>query len=111
MEVSAKAIRTADPRAQREIGKNAKDHLGQSLHVNARLPRHYALVAFVIARARPVELAGDPILLDATICKFAPGMIETGNIMGVAAFAPPPPLRPIFTLPHSQEDFRWIREE
>ncbi len=26
--ISAKAIRTAEPRAQREVGKNAKDHLG-----------------------------------------------------------------------------------
>jgi len=38
---------------------------------------------FVIARATPVELAGDPILLDEAICEFDPGMIETGDIVGI----------------------------
>lgn len=38
---------------------------------------------FVIAQATPVELAGDPILVDEAICEFDPGMIETGDIVGI----------------------------
>ncbi len=38
---------------------------------------------FVIAQATPVELVGDPILVDETIQEFDAGMVHPGDIVGV----------------------------
>ena len=38
---------------------------------------------FVIAQATPVELVGDPILLDEAIQEFDPGVVHAGDIVGI----------------------------
>ena len=38
---------------------------------------------FVIAQSTPVELVGDPVLVDESIEKFNPGMISPGDIVGI----------------------------
>jgi len=38
---------------------------------------------FVIAQATPVELVGDPILIDEAIARFTPNTVEPGDIVGI----------------------------
>ncbi|HET7099628.1 MAG TPA: radical SAM protein, partial [Terriglobia bacterium] len=38
---------------------------------------------FVIAQATPLELVGDPILVDESIVKFNPGIVGPGDIVGI----------------------------
>ena len=38
---------------------------------------------FVIAQATPVELVGDPVLVDEAIAAFDPGMVRRGDIVGI----------------------------
>jgi radical SAM superfamily enzyme YgiQ (UPF0313 family) len=38
---------------------------------------------FVIAQATPVELVGDPVLVDEAIQEFDPGMVHSGDIVGI----------------------------
>jgi len=38
---------------------------------------------FVMAQATPVELVGDPVLVDEAIQAFAPGAVHPGDIVGI----------------------------
>ena len=69
------------PRSPKE--PNVQSHSGES----CTLYPGYSFITprwlFVIAQATPVELVGDPIIVDETLEAFDPSIVEPGDIVGI----------------------------